>query len=194
VPNGHNLNPDKEITKADLKIDGKVIGYLGNIRDWIDFDLIEKLLESLNETEYLLFIGPVEKNISGRINMLKENSRFRHIPVVAYPEIFSYIKSFDIGIIPFKVNKFTEGVLPNKFFEYIASGIPIVTTALPDLLQFKDIINVAKNDDEFVYMCSGKNSKLNRDEFEYKKIKNESTWEMRVNFIEDKLKKLLAIN
>lgn len=194
VPNGHNLNLSQRITKADLKTDGKVIGYLGNVRDWIDFDLIEKLLESLNDKEYLFFIGPVEKNISGKFNVLKKNSQFRHIPAVQYSNIFNYIKSFDIGIIPFKVNKFTEGVLPNKFFEYIAADIPIVSTALPDLLQFKDIINVAKNNDEFVNMCTDKNIKLNKDDSGYERIRSESTWDKRAEFIESKVKNLLANN
>lgn len=194
VPNGHNLNLNQIIIKADLKTDGKVIGYLGNLRDWIDFNLIDELLESLNENEYLFFIGPVEKNVSGNINILKKNRQFRHIHAVPFPEIFSYIKAFDIGIIPFKVNKFTEGVLPNKFFEYTAADIPIVSTPLPDLLQFKNIINVAKNNDEFVYMCTDKNFKLNKEDSGYEKIKSESTWEKRADFIESKVKKLLTNN
>ncbi|MBK8553753.1 MAG: hypothetical protein IPL53_22960 [Ignavibacteria bacterium] len=161
VPNGYDP-VFKKINMVDLKVKGKIIGYLGNIRDWIDFELINKLAGALKENDYLFFIGPVENNISGQISRLKENKQFRHVPAVEYSEIYNYIKAFDVGIIPFKINKFTEGVFPNKFFEYIAADITIVSTALPDLEQFKSIINVAVNNDEFVDLCVNKTAKLKK--------------------------------
>ncbi|MDQ3021686.1 MAG: hypothetical protein M3R36_14115 [Bacteroidota bacterium] len=191
VPNGHNLNSGKKITKTDLKVEGKIIGYLGNIRDWIDFELINKLLNSLKENNYLFFIGPVEKNVSGEIEILKKNNNFKHLNAVKYTEIFSYLKGFDIGIIPFKINRFTEGVLPYKFFEYIAADIAIVSTALPDIVPYQSIINVAKNNDEFVEMCVDENLKLNKNKPGYDEVRKESTWEKRADFIESKLKILL---
>ncbi len=194
VPNGHNLILGRKITKKDLNVNGKIIGYIGNIRDWIDFTLIGKLLNSLKKNDYLFFIGPIEKNVLERVNLLKKNDSFRHLPAVEYSEIFNFIKAFDIGIIPFKINKFTEGVLPNKFFEYIAADIKIVSTPLPDLLQFKNIINVAKDCDEFIEMCINENMKLNKDQSGYKKIKDESTWNNRAGFIESKVKELQIDN
>lgn len=190
VPNGHNLNMNTDIVKADYGIKGKVIGYIGNIRDWIDFDLINELLKLLRQNDYLVFIGPVEKNVSEIINKYKQNKQFIHIPAVKYSEIFRYIKTFDIGIIPFKVNRFTEGVLPYKFFEYIASDITIVTNPLPDLLQYKDVINVASDNNEFIQMCLSDKINLHKNLHEYEKIRKESLWTERAEFIENKLKEL----
>ena len=153
LPNGHNINFSNQEHNLDLKLNGKVIGYLGNIRDWIDFDLVKELAMRLNHDQYLVFIGPVEKSVLKEITLLKKNKQFRHLRAVKYNEIFSYIKNFDIGIIPFKTNNFMNGVFPNKFFEYVASNITIVTTDLPDMSQYKNVINIAKTQEEFISMC-----------------------------------------
>lgn len=194
LPNGHSMKiGDPHTGNNRLKIIGKVIGYIGNIRDWIDFELLRDLVKYLKSDEYLIMIGPVEKNVSKEINILMQNKQFKYFGAVEYKEIFSYIKRFDIGIIPFKVNQFTEGVLPYKFFEYIASDIKIVSTPLPELIQFKNVINVAADKCEFIKLCTGEINKLKKDNIQYAKITEESTWDKRSEFIVSKLKEKLDI-
>ena len=186
IPNGHNFNLKKigETNKVLLPVEVKIIGYLGNIRDWIDFKLINELLEKLKDDQYLIFVGPVEKVVLKIVNELKKNSKFIHINKVPYEDTWKYIKSFDTGIIPFKINKFTEGVLPYKFYEYIACGIPIISTALPDIKQFGNIIKVADNNEDFVNYCISDVYEINEEiRAEYSKIAESSTWQNRAEKI-----------
>jgi len=196
IPNGHNFDLEKisKVEKAILPVKGEIIGYLGNIRDWIDFSLILNLLSKLKANQYLVFVGPVEKNVLGIINKFKNNPKFLHIEKVPYEETWKYIKCFDIGIIPFKINKFTEGVLPYKFYEYTACGIKIVSTALPDIKQFSEIIFIGTNEEEFTEYCVNWNKHTKNDfEKKYLTIAENSTWDKRADEINMLIKEKLKV-
>lgn len=128
-----------------------VLGYVGTFRDWINYSLIEKLLESLKFK--LMIIGYIDRSSREYFDKIKNNENVIHIDYVEISEIPNYMKKFSAGLIPFKINNFTKSVYPNKFFEYISAGIPVVTTALPELEQFKDYIGYSKNNDEFITNC-----------------------------------------
>lgn len=186
IPNGYSGFMLKAERSDRLKINGKVIGYLGNIRNWIDFELIKKVLESLAENGAVVFVGPVDGKVKHELSELKKYKNFVHIPEVQRTEVAEYISCFDIGIIPFHRNRFTDGVFPYKFFEYVACGIRIVTTDLPDMRQYDRFVNVASNEDEFVRMCTSDIESLNYDDSAYEHVLKDSSWESRsreINFL-----------
>jgi glycosyltransferase involved in cell wall biosynthesis len=112
---------------------------------------------------------------------------------VPYEDTWKYIKGFDVGIIPFKINRFTEGVLPYKFFEYIACGIPVVSTALPELKQFSEIIKVCSTDNEFTDFCINRDPSHIVDSERYSEIAENSTWKKRAEQITNLIKEKLNI-
>lgn len=192
VPNGYNPVSGNETERGAYPENSKIIGYIGNIREWIDFQLIEKLLSSLDGNEYLVFVGPVSKGVAKIIDKLKANERFIHLKEVPYSKVINYIRGFDIAIIPFRRNRFTDGVNPNKFFEYIAGDACIVSTDLPDLLLIRDSINVARTIDDFISMCKSDVSSLNFGEEKYQEIKRDATWENRIKVIEETVRNKIA--
>ena len=60
------------------------------------------------------------------------------------------MKAFKVAVIPFVIDGVTLKASPIKFYEYLASGIPIVSTELPDLMKFGDVSYLAKNKSEYV--------------------------------------------
>jgi hypothetical protein len=51
-----------------------------------------------------------------------------------YEEIPAWMQALDVGIIPFRANDpHVQGINPNKVYQYLASGIPVVTTPVLDL-------------------------------------------------------------
>ena len=60
-----------------------------------------------------------------------------------------YIYHFDCGIIPYKINKFTDAVYPSKLNEFLSLGKPVITTNFYEMNYFnkenKNTILVAKN-------------------------------------------------
>jgi glycosyltransferase involved in cell wall biosynthesis len=47
-----------------------------------------------------------------------------------YAELPSYLRGIQVGLLPSLVNDYTRGMFPMKYFEYLAAGIPVVSTAL----------------------------------------------------------------
>src|SRR4030095_3266923 len=51
-------------------------------------------------------------------------------PYVALPEV---LRGADVALVPYAINDLTRSVFPMKVYEYLAAGLPVVTTPLPAL-------------------------------------------------------------
>ena len=61
----------------------------------------------------------------------------------------AYCKAFDVCMLPYHVLDFTRSIMPLKLIEYLPTGKPVVTTALPAAQDFRDVYYVAETVDEF---------------------------------------------
>ena len=51
-----------------------------------------------------------------------------------YADLPAYVQGLDVGVIPFRANDpHVQGINPNKVYQYLASGVPVVTTPVLDL-------------------------------------------------------------
>jgi glycosyltransferase involved in cell wall biosynthesis len=107
-----------------------VVGYHGAVAAWFDFDLHGAVAQSRAEYRFLL-VGPVLEGAEAGVAGLLEIGNVSHVPEVPAPEVARYVRSFNVGVIPFVVDRMTEGVTPLKMFEYLASEVPVVATPLP---------------------------------------------------------------
>ena len=152
-----------------------IIGFFGLLSEWVDFDLIIKVAKIKKEWSFL-FIGNSEINTQRAIDI--ENVHL--VGPVPYSELPVYASSFDVGLIPFKINKLTKAVNPLKFLEYMALGIPVVSTPLPELMQFKDYVYFGNNTDEIISAINNALSSL-KDSQKARRIKlaNDNSWKTR---------------
>ena len=71
-----------------------------------------------------------------------------------YSDLPRYAKCFDVCIMPFAMNEATRFINPTKALEYMATGRPIVSTPVEDVVkQFKDVITIAGNVPAFANAC-----------------------------------------
>ena len=134
----------------DLPRDKPIVGYIGAVYPWLDYDLIEYVIKTLPQINYV-FIGTVHPKISDRIEILKRMGNVHILGFKSYAQIPSYLQRFDIGIIPFQRNELTKTVNPVKLYEYCAAGKPTVATDFSDdIREFKEIVHIAKSREEFV--------------------------------------------
>jgi hypothetical protein len=66
-----------------------------------------------------------------------------------YSELPGYCQRADVGMIVFKINSLTKAVNPNKLYEYFASGLPVVSTALPEVAKLDPLVRIANTPEEF---------------------------------------------
>lgn len=107
-----------------------IIGYIGAIAPWLDQSLINEMAHCLPEYEFV-FIGPLihQKGIAFA------NKNMHYLGSKNYSDLPQYMSNFSYCLIPFKITEMTKGVNPVKFWEYLASGNPILSTPLPEIPQ-----------------------------------------------------------
>jgi len=125
-----------------------VVGYVGGIHRWFDQDLLHAVAERLPAVQFVL-VGPAQTDVS----VLAGLPNLRFVKAQPHTEVPRYVKGFDIGIISYRLTEYTAHVYPTKLNEYLAMGIPVVATDLPEIRRFNDehgqIVRVAKNAEEF---------------------------------------------
>jgi glycosyltransferase involved in cell wall biosynthesis len=66
-----------------------------------------------------------------------------------YADLPGYCKEFDVGLVPFKINELTKAVNPIKLREYLAAGLPVVSTPLPEARLLGNLVEVADTPQDF---------------------------------------------
>src|SRR5439155_3472018 len=104
-----------------------VIGFFGLIADWVDLDLIRSLAHARPDWTFVL-IGKVVTDTRA-LQSLKNVHFLGQKPYQLLP---AYAKGFDIAILPFVMNELTLAANPLKLREYLAAGLPVVSSAIPE--------------------------------------------------------------
>ena len=155
IPNGVDFerfaHPADEVRPSDLPPAGlTIIGYTGSIYPWLDFGLLERAVESLEEYRFV-FAGHLHPDVTEGMTRLLRHRNFSYLGVKPYSEVPAYVRSFAAGLIPFRRTLLTEGVNPVKLYEYSAAGVPTVATDFSDDTRaFSDFVLIARTEDEFV--------------------------------------------
>jgi glycosyltransferase involved in cell wall biosynthesis len=136
---------------TDLPSSGvPVIGYVGSVYSWVDFDLLHFLCVHAPDL-HLVVIGQDHPESREALRRLSTLPNFSFLGVRPYAVVPSYLHTFDVGIIPFRRSPLTAGVNPVKLYEYSAAGLPIVTTDFSDdLAVFRPILDVCRTPEDFV--------------------------------------------
>lgn len=124
----------------------KVIGYFGALDFWLDCEALRRCAEAHPEWTIRL-IGRVEHQ---PILELKKLPNIEFVGEVPYSRLPDYLKDFDVALIPFQVTPLTVAANPIKLYEYFSSGVPVVSTKLPEVEDYKDLVYIAGDPVTFV--------------------------------------------
>ena len=116
-----------------------------NIADWVDLELIRFLADSRPDWSFVL-LGKVTtdtKVIDGVSNVHLLGSK-------PYQQLPGYAKAFDVAILPFAINELTLNSYPLKVREYLAAGLTVVSTPIPEAERLGGTVRVGKNYREFL--------------------------------------------
>ena len=130
----------------NLKKQEKIIGYLGSVDERLDYDLIENLIGSTPEYQYV-FVGRITQKI-----FEQRLSKFPNVVLMGSQQpahLPTWVSIFDVCLIPFVKNELTAGIYPLKINEYLAAGKPVIATRFADLSEFEDIVYIADTDIDF---------------------------------------------
>ena len=135
----HFLASEGEVAPEDVRtLPRPIVGYVGALAEWVDFELLREVaLERPNWS--LVLVGPAfDGEISGdstALNLVRDLPNVHMLGPRPYEQVPRYVHAFDVATIPFKVNGLTEDTNPIKLYEYLAAGVPVVSTRLPEVEQ-----------------------------------------------------------
>jgi glycosyltransferase involved in cell wall biosynthesis len=134
------------VASAIAALPKPVIGYLGAIQYWIDFDLIAAAATAHPEWSFAL-VGNTEP--LARVDKVRGLSNVHFLGRQPYASLPNYVAGFDVCINPYILDGVAANVDPLKLYDYIASGKPVVSVDIPAAQRFADIIYLTKTTEEF---------------------------------------------
>jgi len=133
---------------APISPSSKIAFYQGNIFDKLDYDLLLKLTKMLPDWTFN-FCGKVLFNEKGW-QQLCAQPNVNYLGLITPEEIRAQSYLSTVGLIPFVQNEWLiERSFPLKTFEYLASGLPVVSIPIKNILNFSDVIQFAETAQEF---------------------------------------------
>ncbi len=153
------------------------LGFFGLIRDWVDLDLLAEVARKRPDWHFVM-IGDADSNVN--IGKYKPILNIHFLGRKPYTELPAYCQHFDIGLIPFKINDLTRAVNPIKLREYLAAGLPVISTPMPEVQLYEKSIEIVESPSEFAAAVekgmsstesdrTGRNNKMSKETW-YKKV------------------------
>jgi len=123
------LDPATVVPPAVAGLPRPVIGYFGLIaEDWVDVPLLVRVARAFPDGT-LVLLGKATMDVSA----LAAEPNVRLLGRVPYETLPAYCKGFDAAVIPFPLTEVTRNANPLKAREYLAAGLPVVSTAIPEV-------------------------------------------------------------
>ena len=145
------MDPHLEAAPEIAKLEGPVIGFVGAVSDYkLNVDWMLTAARARPNWHFVI-IGPVGlADPSTNVSSLREQANVHLLGVRAYDQLPSYLKAVDVTVIPYRINRYTESVFPIKFFEFMATGKPVVVSPLPSCSDYFDAVLVADTEESFI--------------------------------------------
>ncbi|ADB36344.1 glycosyltransferase family 1 protein [Spirosoma linguale] len=124
------------------------IGFSGVIDERFDYKLMGELAERRPDWQFVL-LGPIVK-IDPKL--LPHQPNVHYLGMKAYKDLPMYFSNWDVAILPFALNESTRFISPTKTPEYLAAGLPVVSTPIRDVIRTygsKELVEIANNAETF---------------------------------------------
>ena len=122
-----------------------VIGFFGLIADWVDVELLRDIAAARPEWS-LVLVGKATTDLDS----LRGLPNVHWLGQKPYAELPRYCRGFDVALIPFRVNELTLRASPLKLREYLAAGLPVISTPLPEVQRYDGVVQIAQGHGEFI--------------------------------------------
>lgn len=179
-----------EVAAAVARIPRPRLGYFGAIEPWlVDQELIKRAARERPEWQWV-FIGNKSRGVE--IEALP-NTHF--LPPVPYPELPYYAAGFDVCVLPWDTaHSFTSYGSAIKVREYLATGLPVVISPLPEYEVMSEVLRIARSHDEWFRLVAEALAENDPAQGQARQAAVSSgTWDARAEFVSSLIEDALAM-
>jgi glycosyltransferase involved in cell wall biosynthesis len=137
---------------AEPRLPGQrpVAGYVGVLDERLDLGLIAGLAKALPEWDIKMY-GPVAKIDPAS---LPQAPNISYEGYTCYADLPAAMAGLDVALMPFALNEATRSISPTKTLEYLAAGLPVVSTRVPDVVaDFPGVVHLRDDAAGFAALC-----------------------------------------
>jgi glycosyltransferase involved in cell wall biosynthesis len=127
-----------------------VAGYVGVLDERLDLQLIGDLASALPDWEIRMY-GPLAKIDPAS---LPQAPNITYAGYTSYADLPAAMAGLDVALMPFALNEATRSISPTKTLEYLAAGLPVVSTRVPDVVaDFPGTVHLRDDGAGFAALC-----------------------------------------
>ena len=157
IPNGANFerfvqaSQPQPVPEDMQEIPHPIFGFVGALQTCIEYGFVETAARAHPEWSFV-WIG--NEKPGADLSALRQLANVYFLGVKPNEKLPEYLAQFDACLNLFAESELSKDVSPLKFYEYLATGKPIISTRQPDqVLQYTPIIHIAANAQDFISCC-----------------------------------------
>jgi glycosyltransferase involved in cell wall biosynthesis len=154
VPNGVELahfaaaaRPETPIAPEVEALPRPVVGFVGTLQYWIDFDLVRFLALARPRWSFVL-VG--SRGRLGRVERVEGLPNVRLLGARPYRDLPGFLRGFDVCLNPYVLDDVARHASPLKLYEYLAGGKPVVSVDMPEARRFGEVVGIGRTPDEML--------------------------------------------
>jgi GT2 family glycosyltransferase len=151
IDHGVDVDHFRASAEADLPADLRAVptpraGFFGALDDFVvDFDLVERVAVELPHVS-LVLIG----DATHPMERFEKHPNVHWLGFRPYEQIPAYGSGFDVALMPWQDNEWIRYSNPIKLKEYLALGLPVVSTSFAELDRYRGEVYEATDHAGFV--------------------------------------------
>ncbi len=126
-----------------------ILGYVGLISVRLDLRLLDGLAAAHPEWTLVLMGTVYRSGCEDVLDWLGGRPNVHILPPVPGEQVADFVRSFDAGLVPYRVTQETVHASPLKVYEYLAAGLPVVAADVPGARQFAGVVSIAAGKTEW---------------------------------------------
>jgi len=151
IPNGAAYELFSKVADMEKTSTTTTFGFVGMLQECIDYDLLRAVAKAFPDAK-MQFIGRTLPGVD--ISWMEATPNMELVGLVPQHKLPEYLRSFDVCLNVFADNDLSKDVSPLKFYEYLATGKPVVSTPVPyQVRDFADAIYIGENTEDFIEKC-----------------------------------------
>lgn len=127
------------------EIEQPIVGFIGMMDRYTDMELIESMVRAIPDADFV-FIGP------SRVDRRPRGKNVHYLGPRPHGELYRYLAHFSVGIVPYRPGPFAQHANPTKLREYLAAGVPVVCTPVPEAQGISAYVEFARSGKRFIEM------------------------------------------